>query len=104
VVPLSKRTDVDAVFGERVSIGRALNKDIVLRHTSISKFHAYFHQSEPDRCVLADADSKNGTLVNGTRLKPKDPIEVASGDRVIFGSISTIVLDARALWRVLRAR
>jgi hypothetical protein len=29
---------------------------------------------------------------------------VASGDRVIFGSISTIVLDARALWRVLRAR
>src|SRR5882672_4827760 len=102
VVPLSKRTDVDAVFGERVSIGRALNKDIVLRHTSISKFHAYFHQSEPDRCVLADADSKNGTLVNGARLKAKDPIEVASGDRVTFGSISTIVLDARALWRVLR--
>ena len=104
VVPVSKRTDVDAVFGERVSIGRALNKDIVLRHTSISKFHAYFHQTEPDRCTLADADSKNGTLVNGTRLKPKDPVEVASGDRVTFGSISTVVLDARGLWRVLRAR
>jgi hypothetical protein len=104
VVPVSKRTDVDAVFGDRISIGRALNKDIVLRHTSISKFHAYFHQYEPDRCVLADADSKNGTVVNGTRLKPKDPIEVANGDRVTFGSISTVVLDARALWRVLRAR
>jgi FHA domain len=104
VVPVSKRTDVDAVFGERVSLGRALNKDIVLRHTSISKFHAYFHQSEPDHCVLSDADSKNGTVVNGTRLRPKEPVEVASGDRVMFGSISTVVLDARALWRVLRSR
>lgn len=104
VVPVRKRTDVDVVFGDRISIGRALNKDIVLRHASISKFHAYFQAGASDRCTLADAGSKNGTLVNGVRLKPKESVEVVSGDQVVFGSIPTIVLDARTLWRVLRVR
>lgn len=103
-VPVRKRTDVDAVFGERISIGRAMNKDIVFRHASISKFHAYFQLTDPDRCTVSDAGSKNGTMVNGTRLQPKEVVEVVSGDHVTFGSISTIVLDARTLWRVLRAR
>jgi hypothetical protein len=103
-VPIRKRVDVDAVFGERISIGRALNKDICLRHASISKFHAYFQLGGTTQCALADAGSKNGTTVNGTRIPPKEVVEVVSGDRVGFGSVSTIVLDARTLHHVLRTR
>jgi hypothetical protein len=102
VLPVQKRTDVDAVFEDRISIGRALNKDIVFRHASISKFHAYFQLGTANRCALADVGSKNGTIVNGSRAKPKEAVEVVSGDHIVFGSISTIVLDARTLWRVLR--
>jgi len=103
-VPIRKRVDVDAVFGERISIGRALNKDVVLRHASISKFHAYFQLGGATHCALADAGSKNGTTVNGTRIPPKEVVEVVSGDRVGFGSVSTIVLDAQSLHHVLRTR
>jgi hypothetical protein len=103
-VPIRKRTDVDAAFGERISIGRALNKDLVFRHASISKFHAYFQLGAPYVCALADAGSKNGTTVNGSRIPPKGVVEVVSGDRVTFGSVRTVVLDARTLWRVIRLR
>jgi hypothetical protein len=103
-VPIQKRTDVDAVFGERISIGRAFNKDIVLRHASISKFHSYFQHDGADGWTLSDAGAKNGTSVNGSRIPPRGSVEVVSGDHLVFGSVSTIVLDARTLWRVLRAR
>lgn len=103
-VPIRKRTDVDAAFRDRISIGRALNKDLVFRHASISKFHAYFQLGAPYVCALADAGSKNGTSVNGARIPPKGVTEVVSGDKVTFGSVRTVVLDARTLWRVLRAR
>lgn len=103
-LPVQKRADVDAAFGDRISIGRALNKDIVLRHASISKFHAYFQLDAPNLCSLSDAGSKNGTLLNGTRIAPREVVEVVSGDRVTFGSVSTLVLDARTLHHVLRGR
>lgn len=103
-VPIRKRTDVDAAFGERISVGRALNKDLVFRHASISKFHAYFQLGAPHVCALADAGSKNGTSVNGSPIPPKGTVEVVSGDKVTFGSVRTVVLDVRTLWRVLRVR
>ncbi len=102
-VAVRKRPGVDAAFGDRVSVGRALNKDIAFRHASISKFHAYFQIVDSEHCRLADAGSKNGTIVNGVPLS-KDGVDVVSGDHVTFGSITTIVLDARTLWRVLRAK
>jgi hypothetical protein len=103
-IPIRKRKDVDAAFGDRVSVGRALNKDLAFRHASVSKFHAYFQLPDGDRCSVADAGSKNGTMVNGSPLAPKQLVELASGDHVTFGSVFTIVMDARTLWRVLRTR
>jgi hypothetical protein len=102
--PIRKRTDVDAVFGERISLGRALNKDLVFRHASISKFHAYFELGDGGACRVADAGSKNGVIVNGTKIAPKASLEVTVGDAITFGSLWTMVLDARTLWRVLRHR
>jgi hypothetical protein len=102
--PIQKRTDVDAVFGERISLGRAMNKDLVFRHASISKFHAYFELSDGGMCRVADAGSKNGVVVNGTKIAPKSLVEVNVGDAVTFGAVWTMVLDARTLWRLLRHR
>ena len=61
VLPLAKR--VDNAVTNKITVGRTANNDIMLKHGSISKFHATFE--EADRLLLRDADSKNGTSVNG---------------------------------------
>lgn len=100
---VQKRLDAGGALGERVSVGRAMNKDIVLRHSSISKFHAYFQSTEPGTWSITDAESKNGTSVEGARLGQRESRALASGERVTFGSIETVFLDARTMWRLLRA-
>jgi hypothetical protein len=89
-------------LGERVSVGRAMNQDIVLRHASISKFHAYL-QSNDDVWSVADGGSTNGTSLNGAKLGAKESRPVADGDRLTFGSIEAVFLDAGALWSLIRA-
>jgi hypothetical protein len=101
--PLRKRAGVQGALGDRVSIGRAFNQDIVLRHASVSKFHAYFQCAGSVEWSGSDAGSRNGTAVNGTRLSPRGPRTVVNGDRVKFGSIETLFLDVRTVWRLLRA-
>lgn len=103
VTAVRKRLDPEGPLGDRVLIGRAMNKDIVLRHSSISKFHAYFETTETGEWSVADAGSKNGTTLNGKRLTQREPMNLANGDRVTFGSIETLFLDARTVWRLLRA-
>jgi pSer/pThr/pTyr-binding forkhead associated (FHA) protein len=100
---LRKRAGADSAFADRISVGRAPNKDLVLRHGSISKFHAYFQVDEQDCYYVADAGSKNGTTLNGSRLPTREPTPVQVGDFVVFGSVESLVMDARTLWRALRA-
>lgn len=99
---LRKRLDAAATLGDRVSIGRAMNQDIVLRHPRVSKFHGFFQATTTGYWWLCDAGSKNGTRVNGVRLAPRKPLVVTDGDRVTFGSIETAFLDASTVWRLLR--
>jgi hypothetical protein len=100
-----KRLDGGGALGERVSVGRAMNKDIVLRHSSISKFHAYLERDprDPHAWTVTDAGSTNGTSVEGARLGAKESRRLASGERVTFGSIQTVLLDARTVYQLLRA-
>jgi hypothetical protein len=92
----------EGALGNRVSIGRAMNQDIILRHSSISKFHAYLQSTADDVWTVSDGGSKNGTSVNGARLG-KDPRPLANGERLTFGSIEAVFIDARTVWRLLRA-
>jgi hypothetical protein len=100
---LRKRVDSAGALGDRVSIGRALNQDIVLRHPRVSKFHGFFQTATTGYWSVCDAGSKNGTSVNGVRLTPRKPVVVMNGDRVTFGSIETAFLDASTVWQLLHA-
>ncbi|MFI5308330.1 MAG: FHA domain-containing protein [Polyangiales bacterium] len=102
IMPLRKRT-VDATFMDRVSLGRAVNKDVVLRHPNVSKFHAWFEMDDQAALYLADADSRNGTWLNGKRLSARELTRVSSGDHVRFGSIECVACDPRELWQALRS-
>jgi hypothetical protein len=100
-VPLHKREDSDAMSMERISVGRAHNKDIVLRHSSISKFHAWFEVDEAQTVYVSDAGSTNGTQVNGQLLKPKTPTAVGLADAIQFGAIETVLCAPDVLWSCL---
>jgi hypothetical protein len=99
-VPLRKRITADNTHPNRVSLGRAPNKDIVLRHETVSKDHCWFEVDEGGSFFVTDAGSKNLTRLNGRPL-PDGPTFVRAGDTLRFGLIDAQVCSARTLWRVL---
>ncbi|MFW6197672.1 MAG: FHA domain-containing protein [Myxococcota bacterium] len=101
LVPLKKRRDADRPFTDRLFVGRAYSTDVVLRHPSVSKSHAWFETDAEGRFVICDAGSKNGTLRNGSRLVPREPVVLEQGDEVIFGKVTTIFSQADLLWDLL---
>jgi hypothetical protein len=101
-VPLRKRSNADTAYMERISIGRALNKDIVLRHASVSKFHGWFEVDEMGGLHVADAGSKNSTRVNGKQLVARELPRVGPGDQDRFGSVDTLLCAPQTLFAALR--
>ncbi len=102
-VALQKREGGDAAFPDRISVGRAQNKDIVLRHASVSKFHAWFEVDGPETVHVLDSGSTNRTQVNGTVIEPKTSVAIVSGDRVQFGAVETLLCSPETLWWCVRA-
>ena len=83
---------------DHVSVGRARNNDIVIADESVSKLHAHFNIGGDGSMSIQDAGSRNGTLVNTTKLVTGVVVPLASGDRVAFGRIEMLLLDAGALY------
>jgi hypothetical protein len=104
VVEIGKRGDLDGAFPERISIGRAANKDIVLRHESVSKFHGWFEVDTALGLYVVDAGSTNHTVVRSRQLAARAREPVPPGTAIRFGSIETLVVDAAALWRAFHSR
>ncbi|MBI3179389.1 MAG: FHA domain-containing protein [Deltaproteobacteria bacterium] len=92
---------VDNPWPERISVGRARNNDIVLADSSVSKLHAHFRLAEDGGYGVADAGSRNGTLVNSRRLGVSEAALLKSGDTVVFGRVSVTFLDAGALFDLI---
>lgn len=101
VAPLRKRT-IEESFRDRVSVGRAIDKDVVLRHPNVSKLHAWFELDDNGGVYIADAESSNGTFLNHQRLPPRELTQVSSGQHLRFGSVEAIVCGAAALWHAMR--
>lgn len=100
--PLRKREKAGKAFSERISVGRARNNNLVLRHGSVSKFHAWFRCDEDGAFYVGDAGSRNGTIVNGEPLVSSAPVGLYSGDVIQFGSIEAVFCPAEVLWEALR--
>lgn len=98
VVPLKQRELGATPFAGKVSVGRARNNDIVLRHATVSKFHAWF-DLEDDRLLISDARSKNHTYLSGAPIPSNEPVLVPPGAAVRFGRVSALVVTPEALWR-----
>jgi hypothetical protein len=95
----------------RISVGRAGNNDLVLRHASVSKLHAHFlvrsitrNGQAGEELVLCDVGSANGTLVNGVSLAEGEDqaVVLTVGARILFGEVQCELYDASILHAKLR--
>ncbi len=102
LVPLCKR-GADTVFMERVTVGRARNNDIVLRHKTVSKFHAWWEYDATGVLWLRDAESKNFSMVNGSLLQT-ERVRIEMGAKVRFGSVDCTVCSAETVWDLLAGK
>jgi hypothetical protein len=98
-VPLAKRGV--GTMTENITVGRALNKDLVLRAQGVSKLHAWF-EVEGDQLSVCDAGSKNGTFVAGRRIAPRESTHVAPGEVVTFSTIEVMLCRVPTLWHLMR--
>ena len=86
---------------ERISVGRARNNDVALPNKSVSKLHAHF-TFEEGTAWLTDAGSRNGTRVNGDKLRAGKPVKTVPGDVITFGGVSLRFIDAGSLHDLVR--
>jgi FHA domain len=96
-----KRVRSDTPSEDRISVGRARNRDLVLRHSSVSKFHAWFEASADGALCLYDAESTNHTHLNSKVLEPRLKTPIGPGDSVRFGAIECLLCAASTLWACL---
>jgi len=101
-IPMRKRPASGSAFMDRISAGRALNNDVVLRHESVSKFHAWLEVDEERHVYVYDAGSRNGTFVAGVRLAPRSGSPVPVTAELRFAAILARVCRAEDLWDALR--
>jgi len=72
--------------GTRVVVGRGDGCDVRLPDPTVSQRHASIHVNGAEH-TLVDEESANGTFVGGSRLAPRAPRVVKSGDLVRVGRV-----------------
>ena len=96
-----KKDEAQCLFSF-ISVGRSSNNDIVISGSGVSKLHAIIQQT-PEGYVVLDSNSRNGTFLNGARLPPQKPIQLADKDLLHFaGTVSARFLLPGSLFVWLR--
>jgi len=88
VFEVRKSSSKTNAFAMGITIGRTGNNDVVLEDNSVSRFHAYFQQDAKDsHWKLVDAESKNGSWINGIRMTAGKAEAVADQAQLRFGDV-----------------
>jgi hypothetical protein len=73
--------------GDQFSIGRDVACDLAIADMSVSRLHAQLERT-PDGWLLSDLESRNGTRINGWRVRGRTPVR--AGDLVSFGQLDVV--------------
>jgi hypothetical protein len=87
-------------------IGRNPSRcDIVFypnQESSMSRVHCSIRQ-DGKFFSLIDNNSSNGTAINGTRIKPNDPVQLRDGDEIVMGEMAKLGVKLRFSQRAEQA-
>jgi len=76
--------------GETITIGRAVENDIVVTSKRVSRQHSRVRR-EGGEVILQDLDSTNGTFLNDERVM--EPTALHDGDRITIGDVTFVFHD-----------
>ena len=88
-------------YGAFVFVGRSSASDVVLKHHSVSKSHAWFEERDGG-WLLHDNRSRNGTFVNGVRIPEGKTLPVRPNAVVTFGTMPSHFLTPSDLAALVR--
>ncbi|MBN1522222.1 MAG: FHA domain-containing protein [Candidatus Aureabacteria bacterium] len=80
-----KKHDITGKAGTEIRIGRDDINDIIVKGEGVSRYHAKFIIEQAGKVKLVDLDSKNGTFVNGKKIKEQ---VVSGGEKILFGDVA----------------
>lgn len=90
-------------FALGVTIGRVESNDIIIDDSSISRFHAWLQQdSKSGGWLLCDAQSKNGTQLDGESLESGSKVPLRDGAVITLGQAALRFLLPATLIELLR--
>lgn len=78
------------------SIGRAIENDIQIDDTSVSRYHCKII-SKGDDLFIEDLKSQNGTLIDGKAITPSQSVQLHKGISIALGNILFILGKSAAV-------
>jgi transcriptional regulator with PAS, ATPase and Fis domain len=87
-------TSVGLSEGEPVKVGRSRGATARVEHVSVSREHAVFTYAA-GALTVTDKDSRNGTFVDGARIKPEIPTTLASEAVLRLGDVLVVHQPAK---------
>ncbi|MFL5319355.1 MAG: FHA domain-containing protein [Myxococcaceae bacterium] len=104
VYELKKGSGLANAFALGITIGRTGNNDVHMEDHSVSRFHAYIQKDPKGRWTLVDAESKNGTFLDGKKLSGRTPLFLQNGSKLTIGSVVVTFFQPDAFIEYLKAR
>lgn len=80
-------------FPERISVGRAVNCDVVIRDASVSKLHGHFRDVGEESAFFTDGKSSNGTRLDGSLIQPGVATEIRRHSLLSFGRVQLMFMS-----------
>jgi len=101
IVPLRKSHG--NAFNMMITMGRAKNNDLVIPDQRVSKFHVYF-RNVGDEWRITDANSTNGTSVDGVNLETtQQSVTLRSNSRIVLSeAIEVLFLEPADVYAMLQ--
>ncbi len=86
VFRVEKGAKANNAFAFGITLGRVDTNDLVLEDDSVSRFHAFLrHDDRTQTWMLTDAESKNGTWLDGKKVEPNQGVPIKDESLLKFG-------------------
>jgi len=89
-------------YGDRITLGRTGNNDVVIKSSDISKIHGFFVR-EQDKMSYVDAHSTYGSKVGDQEARPGQTLALTDGIKLELASIRATFFTPRGLYAHLNS-